>query len=426
MVRSQAIAGFTRMLFLLRLKITIFFHYLPAFFSGRIPVNRCIPILGRLLYFLSKLQHNKFVQINDQTRLDLYIPGFSSRAFYTACDKFSAFGQKLPCATALVSITSACRNNCPHCYQKRDRGKDVPIDLLISAVRHLQNSGVAFFNIEGGDPFLVYDRLRQVCAAIDNRSEIWVNSTGDGMTPDRLRELKQLNLTAIMFSLHTADPATLNRFMRSDKAWENLERGVALCHDADIPVTFNTCVPKQDFLSGEFDAIMNKAREFNASLIQLIKPKPAGGRMEQGVETYTADEYRQIAALVNRYNHDPAYRSYPAISAQFMEESPQVFGCTAGGTDRFYLNAKGDVQPCEFLNISFGNIADEAFPAIYQRMRDCFEKPGETWLCETYAQRIREFAGEMDILPLDQETSRKVYETWDRGKKTELYQKVEG
>ncbi|MBN2036334.1 MAG: radical SAM protein [Chitinispirillaceae bacterium] len=424
MVRIKTVTGVWRMLFLLRLHIIIFFHYVPAVVSGRLTPARFLILLRRLLLFLSRLRHNKFVIIDGATRLDLYVPSFPGKAFYTACDKFTVFDRRLPCVTALVSVTSACRFDCAHCYQKRDMGKDVSIDLLVSAVRTLQDHGVAFFNIEGGEPFLAYDRLKKICASIDRRSEVWVNSTGDAMTPHRLRELKRLNLTAIMFSLHTADPATLNAFMGSETAWQKLEQGIAFCHETDVPVSFNTCIPKQDFFNGRFDAIMEKAKEFGACLVQLIKPKPAGGRMELGVESYTDKETSHITGMVNRYNHDPRYRSYPPIAAQFIEESPKVFGCTAGGTDRFYINAKGDVQPCEFLNISFGNIAQEDFPVIYDRMRACFDPPGQTWLCEGYAQKIAALAQDAVALPLDLETSKQVYETWDRGKETELYQKV--
>ncbi len=51
-----------------------------------------------------------------------------------------------------------------------------------------------------------------------------------------------------------------------------------------------------------------------------------------------------------------------------------MFVCTAGGTDRFYINAKGDVQTYEFLNFLFGNIGEEDFLTIYNRMRDHFLK----------------------------------------------------
>ena len=67
-----------------------------------------------------------------------------------------------------------------------------------------------------------------------------------------------------------------------------------------------------------------------------------------------------------------------------------------------------------------------ALPAIYERMRACFDKPGETWLCEAYAKKIRELAGDAGVLPLDPEASQQVYATWDRGTRTELYQRVEG
>jgi MoaA/NifB/PqqE/SkfB family radical SAM enzyme len=170
---------------------------------------------------------------------------------------------------------------------------------------------------------------------------------------------------------------------------------------------------------------MDKAKELNGCLLQLIKPKPAGGLMDKGVEAVTMAEMASIKRKIHRYNHSKDYYSYPTVSAQIIEESPEVFGCTAGGTDRFYINAKGDVQPCEFLNLSFGNIVQEEFSTVYNRMRDCFEKPGQTWLCEAYAPAIRELAEKGAILPLDPEKSKSIYQTWDRGKTTELYKAVE-
>ena len=286
---------------------------------------------------------------------------------------------------------------------------------------------MAFFNIEGGEPFLVYDRLKSVCAAIDRRSEVWVNSTGDGITLPRLRELRQLNLTAIMFSLHTAEPSRLNAFMRSEKAWEMLTRGVDLCHQADVAVAFNSCLGRDQFYNGDFERIMERAKEFNGCLVQLIKPKLAGAWLETGPAPFDPPDLDRVTRLVHRYNHDRAYAAYPAISAQILVEDRTRFGCTAGGTDRFYINAKGDVQPCEFLNISFGNLAEEDFDAIYARMRRAFTPAGETWLCEACTTAISHAYKTQGTpnLPLTQKLSSQICDRWDRGNPTRLYARME-
>ncbi|MFC1806866.1 radical SAM/SPASM domain-containing protein [Candidatus Omnitrophota bacterium] len=427
MIKGKNITGFRKCLFATKVKLWILFYYLPDLFKGKVSPRRYILFLRRLLYFLSKIYHNKFVKIGNSVRLGLYIPRFPSKAFFTACRKFMVFDEKLPCTTVLVSVTSACRFNCEHCYQKKDLGKDINIDLTIAAVKKLQDLGIAFFNIEGGEPFLVYERLKKLCAAIGKGAEIWVNSTGDEMSIERLKELKSLGLTAIMFSLHSTEPEKVNAFMKSDKAWNTMVEGIRLCHKADVAVTFNSCLKRESFYNGDFQKLMDKTKEFNACLIQLIKPKPSGGWLESGIENFSKADLDNIKELVHMYNNDARYKDYPSISAQILEEDPNVFGCTAGGTDRFYINAKGDVQPCEFLNISFGNIGQEDFIDIYKRMRSRFEFPGECWLCEKYSPTILKIFQENNLkaLPLNEELSKSIYLNWDRGKHTEIYEVIE-
>ena len=113
------VQGLGRAWFLLRLKVRMFFHFLPCLVSTpcppsssgrpRLSPRRFVLVLRRLLLFLSKLGHNKFVRIGSATRLDLYVPSFPGPAFDLACRKFLTFDGPLPCATVLLSVTSGCR-----------------------------------------------------------------------------------------------------------------------------------------------------------------------------------------------------------------------------------------------------------------------------------------------------------------------------
>ena len=93
-----------------------------------------------------------------------------------------------------------------------------------------------------------------------------------------------------------------------------------------------------------------------------------------------------------------------------------------------FISMQGDVQPCEFLNISFGNIAEDTFSAIYKNMRSYFEKPKDCWLCEKYSSEVLAIYKEnhLESLPLPPDLSSLVYNNWDRGKETDLYMHIEG
>lgn len=426
MLKIKNITGIKRNLLNLYIKLYVFFYYLYRVIQKELSINEFIVLIKRLLLFLSIIKNNKYVKIGKKIKIDLYVPGFLSKAFFTACNKFKITDTKMPCTTVLVSVTSACRFNCPHCYQKNDKGRDVDINLLVNTIKKLQDMGIAFFNIEGGDPFLVYKRLKELCLNIDQRSEIWINATGDEMTLEELLDLKQSNFTAIMFSLHEPDKNSFNKFMGRNNAWNILLDGIQKCHKANLGVAINTCLKKEDFYNGKFEKIMDRAKEFNACLVQIIVPKPSGGWLENGIELYSKSDIDQLKLKVNKYNNDRKYKDYPVISAQAIEEDNEHFGCTAGGTDRFYINAKGDVQPCEFLNISFGNIQNEDFIEIYNRMREVFNSPCQNLMCEKISNKIYKFYKDNNLktLPLTPGLSKEIYNKWDRGDKTRFYNKV--
>lgn len=427
-MKYKNIIGFEKKLVNTRIKLGTFFYFISLLLKREIKVKNFIRVLRRLLFFLYAFRDNKYVKIGNNIKINLYVPGYPSGAFFTACKKVLEFEKKLPDVTVLLSVTSACRYNCPHCYQKYDKGKDMDIDVLAKTVGKLQDKGVAFINIEGGEPFLVFDKLKKICEAIDDRSEILINSTGDGMTLEKLLELrKKNNLLGIMFSLHTANPEDLNRFMGSDKAWGNLEKGIHFCHQVGIPVTFNTCLIRDAFYDGTFESIMDKAKEFKGSILQLIKPKPAGGWLETGPEAFSEKDLKHIREKVHMYNHKKEYKDYTFIAAMINEEDKSLFGCTSGGTDRFYINAKGDLQPCEFLNISFGNIQENDFDIIYDKMREVFKKPGDCLLCEKYSGKINEIMkkNNLNVLPLTKDLSEDIYKDWDRGNIPDFYKKLE-
>lgn len=427
MVKVKNLGFFRSRLFDLRLAVMVFFHYFSMVLTGKLSLKKFYYFMKRISLLPIVIKNNKYVKVGDKTRIGLYIPAIPSRAYYTTCDKYLEFDKPFPCLTVLISITSACGFKCEHCYQKGDIGKDIDIELVISAVKRLQDLGAAYFTIEGGEPFLVYDRLKSICEAIDDRSEIWIYSTGDKFTRERLLELKSLGVTAISFSMHSPYPEKLNEFMKSDNAWDTMVKGINLCHDVDMPVAFNMCVAKNDFYNGTFEEIMEKVKAFNACMIQIIHPKPAGAWLHESVDEFSDEDINHVKELVKLYNFGKDYKDYPAISAQIIEEDKEVFGCTAGGIDRFYINAKGDVQPCEFLNISFGNIVKEDFDIIYERMRAQFQTPSDCWLCSTYGEDISKVchSNNINVLPLDKEMSKEVYLNWDKGNPTKFYEELE-
>lgn len=389
------------------------------------PPGRYLRFLKRAGRLLWTFRHNRIIRLAKGYKLQMYLPAYPSRAFFNALE--NKLLRQPPAPTSIVfSMTRACAYDCPHCYQKKEIGPDLPEPLLLKTLAGVRQAGVTYLNIEGGEPFLRPDRLAAVLKTLDDGCEVWVNSTGDRLTEETLKRLKALGLGGLMISIHSPDPAGHDQFTGVAGAFEAAVRAMKLCKDLGLGLAINSVLSEQELRGNGLDRLMELGRTMKADFIQLIHPKPCGGWLEKSDELQEDPGIQELAVKQHLYYNSWRSTGYPSLASQVFEERKEGVGCTAGGIDRFYINAAGEVLPCEFLQISFGNVAEESFETIFERMRQAFPIPRLKWLCGDQRQAIVDIMRKHDLqtTPLPWIYTRELIQSWAPGEPTPLYAKL--
>jgi len=424
-MKIKPITGIKRVFFDTYLVIYIFLKYTGFLLTRKMSFKQYILFFKRLILLQIRFRHNKVVRIGDVYKMHLYLPAFPSPAFFHALKRFLMLEGEPSPVSVLLSVTKACTYNCPHCYQKKDTGKEVPTDKLIEVAKEMQNLGISFFNIEGGEPLLKFDKLLKLVSSLDERAEVWVNTNGYSLTEEKARKMKEAGVFGVMISVHHWDREKFDGFVRREGAFDDAISALKTFKEAGIATAINCCPTKETIEEGGIEKIMKLAKDHGCSYVQLIHGKPAGGWLGRK-DPLEDDILNKMARSHPLFNKSFKYRKYPVISSQVFESLKGNFGCTAGGIERFYINHHGEVQPCEFMNVSFGNIQDEDFLVIYKRMKSYFQEPGTNWLCCTEAERIEKaiLAEEEKKIPLPKDITILMAKDWDLGEETSLYKKM--
>ena len=409
MKTSRFITGFGKLLFYMRMSLACAWRY------------RSVSVLLKASKFTGIFFKHKLVRLpSGEYKLDFYMPRYPSEAFFKAMEDKVLCKPPRP-VSVVLSISKACSYKCPHCYQRKDSPQELSLPLLLENVRKLRDFGVVAWAVEGGEPLLRFERLEKVLSEIAGL-EVWVNSTGHSATPEKIRRLAELKVTGIMSSIHSVNPKEHDAFTGVPGSWQCALDFLHGCQEAGMLIGFNTVLTDEQIVNGGIDDIMTLARKHDCDYIQLIHPKACGAWMGKEFDHALAERAIQVAKEAQRRYNSASEPHSPVLTAQVFEESPEMLGCCCGGIDRFYIGASGEVQPCEFLNISFGNLNDVPFETAYARMRKCFAIPCEEWTCCTHAAEIAEQSGQR--LPISWEETEKLVKGWKKGTPTKVYESI--
>jgi MoaA/NifB/PqqE/SkfB family radical SAM enzyme len=367
------------------------------------------------------LKLHKLVQLNDAYFTVPVLPHYPSPAFdyMVKCGglNISEAGTHLKSQISMIllGITQNCSLRCLHCYERFNLGSEniVPVSRWKEVIGEIQNVGAGVIVLTGGEPMQQYDRLLALLESGDkNRSEFHLHTSGQGVTCERALELHGNGLSAAAVGLDDVNEQRHDSLRGLQGAHRQAIRALRDFHDAGIFTYTNLCLTKEIIDNGNLWDYFELAKNLRVGFIEMLEPRPCGGYAFSGDGVMlTSEERRKATQFFIEGNTRRRYGEYPLIYYVGYIESPEHMGCMMGGLSHMTIDSKGNVNPCVFLPVSFGNVMEEDFGSIYKRMRASIPRPvHEECPSISLAQVLRNRSRDLGTWPIPFDT---VMKEWD-------------
>ncbi|MFH0962515.1 MAG: SPASM domain-containing protein, partial [Planctomycetota bacterium] len=148
------------------------------------------------------------------------------------------------------------------------------------------------------------------------------------------------------------------------RLYEHAFRGAAKCRGLGILTGISTYATGQNLRDGSLERLLRIAQDQGFHEVTIFDCIPSGRYLKDTGVMLTADEKKQVAQLSRRFHE----MDHPmGVVAQAIVNSPVGAGCF-GAHPQFYMTAYGDINPCDFNPISFGNVRELPIQAIWHKM----------------------------------------------------------
>ncbi len=305
----------------------------------------------------------KSVQSRGRYFWDFHAPGFPSAAFDHSVEwelnQIDPIGRPTGVQTAIIAVTRRCSLACEHCVEgdALNQPEALSIDDLRDIVRRVQQGGAAQIFFSGGEPLQRFGDLLALSAQASASADVWILTSGRGLTADKSQRLREAGVTGVSLSLDHWDPAMHDRFRGTPGLFEAVERAAAHARDAGLLVALSLC-PTRTFVTAEnLQRYGDIARSLGASFIQLLEPRPVGRYAGKDVALEPAQQ-RLLEAFCDRLNTDASSADLPGV--RYPDWSARTFGCS-GGRRYVYIDTDGGMHACPFCRATSVRVLDRDF-----------------------------------------------------------------
>ena len=354
------------------------------------------------LNYVSK--ESKMTKIGDKIFSNTFTPYFPSLAYDRFLEGLVSItsGRPMPVVTNFA-VTARCPCNCWHCsFSDRSKKDQLSLQQLKQVISDVQEMGTSVIGITGGEPLLRED-LEEIIASIDQRSMPLLFTTGYRLTIERVRDLKKAGLEIPVISLDHYLPEMHDKGRRKKGMFDYAIKAIEMFKSEGFYVAISF-VPTRKLVENreEIFKTIDFFRDLGINDMRLTSPILSGQLTCKPEEKLTAENVTTIFGIQKKCTKT---KGYPGVFAYDFFESKDYYGCGAG-YNYMFIDSQGNLCPCDFTMISFGNIKETPIKELWQEMSGHFSVPG----CTCYANKTNDIiaAKRVNTFPLDKEASEQV------------------
>ena len=331
--------------------------------------------LFTMLYFQTRFykKYDNLAKWNGKKVANPFAPPVGSRPQFRGLKnlvKTHLFGRTFPLAMTFA-VTYRCQCSCVHCSADKNLRLDREELSTEEAKRLLDESmdmGICIVAFTGGEPLLRSD-IFDLISHVDNRKTMPIMFTnGQFLTDENAEKLADAGLYTIFVSLDSTDPGKHDKMRGAPGLFDRAVKGIEKMKSKGVLVGISSYASKSGTEEGMYKKIYALGKDLGVHTILLFDNVPTGKLLKDTSDVLTPEQKEEIIEFsTNIFNN----KLVPSLSSQSWQNSLEGYlsgiGCL-GGNIQYYVSAYGDVAPCDFAPISFGNIRDESLKKIWKKL----------------------------------------------------------
>ncbi len=350
-----------------------FFNIEAEIINGKV-YGRSTGLLGDTLQpyvqqFFHKLNTLKIIaKVDGKHVYNLYNPPHPSSAgmrFLARKLKMTLQKMAFP-VTANLAITHSCQCQCIHCSAdpfKDPTKEELSVEEIKKVVDGALDLGASLIIYVGGEPMLRED-LYELTKHVDkSKAVVMIFTNGLLLTEENVKRLKEAGLFSLNISIDHSESILHDDFRKVVGCYEKAFEGARRARKAGILTGISTYATHENLRDGHLEKLLQIAHEEGFAEVTIFDCIPSGRFLKDTSKILGPAERKAVIRLAKKY-----YETTPmGVNAMSLINSPMGVGCY-GASSQFYMTAYGDINPCDFNPINFGNVRDMPIQAIWKKM----------------------------------------------------------